>query len=115
MPLPRGTASILPDLPRTMLKETAAPKQKAMEVFSMSTPSQVLEAAMALSLEQRAEVAHNLLLSLETADFDQDADQAWAAEVRRRLQAIREGRVVLHDWDDALARIRRSISTRDKQ
>ncbi len=75
----------------------------------MTTPSQILDAAMALDDGQRAEVAHQLLLSLEPADFDGDADSAWAAEIRRRLLAIREGRVILRDWDEALTDIRHSL------
>jgi hypothetical protein len=31
------------------------------------------------------------------------------AQIRRRLHAIREGRVVLRDWDEALAKIRQSL------
>ena len=80
----------------------------------MTTPSQVLDAAMALNPEQRADIAHQLLLSLELADFDEDADHAWAAEIRRRQQAIREGRVVLRDWDEALAGIRQALDSRTK-
>ena len=76
----------------------------------MTTASEVITAAMALEAEERAEVAHKLLLSLEPDDFDQDADQAWTAEIRQRLMAIREGQVSLRDWDDALADIRRSIT-----
>jgi putative addiction module component len=76
----------------------------------MTTPSQIVDAAMSLEPSQRAEVAHELLLSLEPDDFDKDADSAWAVEIRRRLQAIRQGRIVLRDWDDALADIRQSLS-----
>ena len=50
----------------------------------------------------------------ELADFDEDAVQAWAAEIRRRQQAIREGRVVLRDWDEALAGIRQALDSRTK-
>ena len=80
----------------------------------MTTPFQVLDAALALDPDQRAAIAHTLLLSLEPAHFDEDADQAWAAESRRRLQAIREGRIVLRDWDDALAGIRQALDSRAK-
>jgi hypothetical protein len=80
----------------------------------MTTPSQILDAALALDTAQRAEVAHQLLLSLELADFDEDADQAWAAELRQRLQAIREGRVPLRDWDEALADIRQATVAKDQ-
>ena len=67
---------------------------------------------MELNPDQRADIAHKLLLSLEPADFDEHADQAWAAEIRQRLQAIREGRVVLRDWDEALNGIRQAIDGR---
>lgn len=80
----------------------------------MATADQVLNAALSLSLDERAEVAHKLLLSLEPADFDADADQAWAEEIKRRLHAIRDGSTTLRAWDDALSDIRQSIHSRDK-
>jgi putative addiction module component (TIGR02574 family) len=79
----------------------------------MATASEVLTAARSLSAQQRAEVAHALLLSLEPDDGDADADAAWAAEIRRRLQAIREGTVALRDWDEALEEIRQSIRSQE--
>jgi putative addiction module component (TIGR02574 family) len=78
----------------------------------MATPSQVLDAAMELNPQERAEVVHKLLLSLEPPGADEDAEQEWVAEVRRRLQAIRDGRTVLRDWDEALLEIRRSVASR---
>ena len=75
----------------------------------MTTTSDVLTAAMNLPAAERAEVAHKLLLSLESGELDPDADQAWAVEVRRRLRAIREGRADLRDWNDALQDIRQAL------
>jgi hypothetical protein len=80
----------------------------------MTTPSQIVNAAMALDGSQRAEVAHQLLLSLEPNDFDADADSAWAEEIQRRRQAIREGRAILRDWNEALADIRQSLAPKNK-
>ena len=80
----------------------------------MTTPSQIVDAAMALDANQRAEVAHQLLLSLEPDDFDADANSAWVGEIRRRLKAIREGRAMLRDWDEALADIRQSLVSKNK-
>jgi len=74
----------------------------------MTTPSDVLNAALGLQSNERAEVAHQLLLSLEPAGFDEDVEQAWADEIRQRLRAIREGSVTLRPWDDALADLRQS-------
>jgi hypothetical protein len=76
----------------------------------MTTAPEFLNAAMRLGIEERAEIAHQLLLSLEPDVVDDDAGQAWAEEIRRRLIAIREGRVLLRDWDDALSDIRQSIT-----
>lgn len=81
----------------------------------MVTASDILVAATSLPLEQRAELAHALLLSLEPddgdANADADADEAWAVEIRRRLRAIREGTAALRDWDEALADIQRSFGS----
>jgi hypothetical protein len=78
----------------------------------MSTISEVLSAAMCLNPEQRSEVVHQLLLTLEPGETDQDIDRVWVEEVQRRRQAIREGRSTLRDWDDALAAIRQTISNK---
>jgi putative addiction module component (TIGR02574 family) len=66
---------------------------------------------MALNPGERAEVAHKLLLSLEPPATDAGVDEAWATEIRARLQAVRSGSVPLRDWDDALASIRRAITS----
>jgi len=75
----------------------------------MTSSAEILSAAMGLQPTERAEMAHQLLLSLESPQLDENADQAWAMEIRRRLEAIRSGRVVLRDWDDVLADVRQSI------
>lgn len=76
----------------------------------MAGVTDILQKALRLDASERAAVAHELLLSLEPESSDDDADRAWAAEIKRRVQAIRDGRVVLRDWDDALADARRSIA-----
>jgi hypothetical protein len=74
----------------------------------MTSAPEVLHAAMSLGAEERAQIAHQLLLSLEPDAVDNDVEQTWAEEIRDRLLAIREGRVALRDWDDALSDIRQS-------
>ena len=78
----------------------------------MATASEVLNAAMSLESNERAEIAHKLLLSLESDAFDENVDQAWAEEIQRRLTAIREGRVELRDWDEALSEMRQAIDSK---
>jgi putative addiction module component (TIGR02574 family) len=74
----------------------------------MANASEILHAARTLSHEERAALAHELLITLEP-ESDVDVEQAWADEIRRRLRAIREGRVVPRDWDEALTDIRKSL------
>lgn len=83
-------------------------------VRSMAIPAQVLQDALSLSAEDRAEVARTLLMSLEPVAHDEEPDQEFAAEIRHRLQAIREGRVSLRDWDDALLDMRTAIQSSDR-
>jgi putative addiction module component (TIGR02574 family) len=75
----------------------------------VSTASEVLNAAMSMNLQDRCDVVHQILLSLEPNEVDTDVDQAWAEEIRRRQQAIRDGRSKLRDWDEALSAIRQAI------
>jgi putative addiction module component (TIGR02574 family) len=53
---------------------------------------EILQKALALSDNERAEVAGNLIASLDT-DLDPDADALWQAEVARRWDEVRSGRV----------------------
>jgi hypothetical protein len=76
----------------------------------MST-ADILHAALSLSPEQRGEIAHQLILSLDREPSDDDVDRAWASEINRRRQAIREGRTTLRDWDEALTAMRQSIAS----
>jgi len=62
---------------------------------------------MSLDAKQRADVACQILLSLEPAD--ENVEQSWADEIRRRRDAIRDGHTTLHDWDDALRAIRQAV------
>jgi putative addiction module component (TIGR02574 family) len=75
----------------------------------MSMTSDILSAALGLSPAERAEIAHELLLSLGPEATDETVDPAWEEEIRNRLESIRQGTVKLRSWDEALADIRRSI------
>ena len=62
-------------------------------------PQELLSAALTLSEMERANLAGSLLRSLDPIP-DPTADQAWAAEIERRMQAIDRGEVKLTPWDD---------------
>jgi putative addiction module component (TIGR02574 family) len=76
----------------------------------MSTVPDVFNAALSLAPQERSELAHQLLLSLDPANDEENVEQAWADEIRRRLQAIRSGQATLCDWDETLTVIRQEIS-----
>ena len=68
--------------------------------------AEVLEAALALPEEQRAEVAEKLLASLD-GEFDADAESEWTAEIERRLARIESGQAKSVSMDESLARLHR--------
>ena len=82
----------------------------------MPTASQILNDALELPSAERAEVAHQLLLSLEPDDYEDaaDVDRSWAIEIKRRLEAIRSGNAQLTDWDTALRRLKKSLTDATK-
>ena len=68
------------------------------------TAQQLLEYAMKLSDEERAALAGLLIDSLDS-EVDPDAEQAWSAEIKRRIDAIDRGETQLLSWSEARARI----------
>ncbi len=73
----------------------------------MSTPMNDLEIqAMKLPIEERVRLADRLLSSVYG---DREVDEAWAAEVERRLAAIDAGGPLIAA-EAALERARRSIA-----
>lgn len=73
----------------------------------MTQKSQVLlEEALKLTAYERAEVAEQLIASLDEVP-DTDVEQAWQEEVQRRLQQVERGEVELIDSDTAMAELRK--------
>ncbi len=59
----------------------------------------LLQKALALPERERAELAGNLLSSLDTT-VDQDVDAAWQQEVARRLDEVQSGKVETIPWEE---------------
>jgi putative addiction module component (TIGR02574 family) len=73
----------------------------------MSRQLEIIEAqALQLSAEERARLADRLIASLFE---DTEVEEAWAAEVERRIEEIESGRVQLVPAADAIARARAAI------
>jgi putative addiction module component (TIGR02574 family) len=60
---------------------------------------ELLQRALALPEDERAELAGNLLSSLE-ATIDQDVDAAWQQEIVRREHEIQSGKVKTVTWEE---------------
>jgi putative addiction module component (TIGR02574 family) len=60
---------------------------------------QLLQKALALPENERAELAGNLIASLDPT-VDQNADAAWQQEVVRRLHEVQSGKVETTPWEE---------------
>src|SRR5512138_3939831 len=67
-------------------------------------PARVLDSALALPARDRARLAHELLVSLDTGS-DADAADAWVAELENRAREVRSGAVATEDWETVRARL----------
>ena len=70
-----------------------------------SEASELLQKALALPDSERAELAGNLIASLDTI-VDQDADTAWQEEVVRRWQEVNSGKVKTVPWNQVQRKAR---------
>jgi len=61
--------------------------------------SELLKKALALPDHERAELAGNLIDSLDTT-VDEDAEAAWQEEIARRLNEVETGKVKTVSWDE---------------
>ena len=73
------------------------------------TLKKVRSEALGLSEAERAELAHNLVASLD-GPADPDADTAWDAEILRRLAEIDTGTATLIDREEFRRRMRARLS-----
>jgi len=75
----------------------------------MTKPAEaVLAEALRLDVDARAELAAEILASLD-GPADPDAEAAWAAEIERRVSAIESGTALLEPWDEVKRRIEKEI------
>jgi putative addiction module component (TIGR02574 family) len=67
---------------------------------------ELLREALALPVEERADIAAELLASLdEPAEDPAEVEAAWAAEIERRARRALSGASTGEPWDDARRRI----------
>ena len=80
----------------------------------MSTANDLLSQALGLPLEDRALIARDLLISLESG-FDDDAEAAWVGEIEARSKAVAKGEFTATDWRESAKRIRQELAKRRSQ
>ena len=73
---------------------------------------EVLREALTLSVEERADVAAELLASLDEAPPDDPAEveAAWAREIERRARRVMSGESAGEPWEDVRARVVRRLA-----
>ena len=64
----------------------------------------IFREALALPPEGRAALVDSLLESLDR-EVDEDAQEAWLAEIQKRLKKIDDGSVELIPWEEAEHRL----------
>lgn len=69
------------------------------------SPKQVIAAALELSPEDRAEVAGELIRTLDPVP-DAAVEEAWDAQVRRRIEKLNAGTARTLSLEDARHRVR---------
>jgi putative addiction module component (TIGR02574 family) len=75
-------------------------------IYSMTREaSELLQKALSLPDAERAELAGNLIASLDPT-IDPDTDAAWQEEIARRQQDIRSGKVKTVPWDEVQRKAR---------
>ena len=72
---------------------------------------EILEAALKLDPKARAEVAQEIIESLENSNYG-ELSPAWEEELDRRVQEIEEGRVQLIPGEQVFAEIEASLRVR---
>jgi putative addiction module component (TIGR02574 family) len=72
---------------------------------------QILLEALKLPLGERADVAAELLASLDETE-DEGAEEAWALEIERRARRVLAGESTGTDWAEVRARLASSLPKR---
>lgn len=78
-----------------------------MDTMTKATES-VLADALRLDVKARAEIAAELLASLD-GPSDPDAEVAWEEEIRRRVDSLEAGTEKLESWESVKRRIATDI------
>lgn len=71
--------------------------------------SDVLEKALTLSTHERGLLIDRLIESLDEGPAEPGVEEAWAEEIKRRLDDVRSGRVEMIPGEEVLRRLGRRL------
>lgn len=76
------------------------------------TRNAVLEEALKLSIKERAEVAVELLASLDDQEWEdpEEVERAWGAEIERRARRVLSGESAGTPWEDVKRRLENRLA-----
>jgi putative addiction module component (TIGR02574 family) len=78
-------------------------------MMSMSPRLQrVLDEALHLTEQERADLAASLIGSLDQR-YDEDSQQVWDAEVRKRVEELDSGKIQAVPWSEVRRRLMRRL------
>ncbi|WP_426754775.1 addiction module protein [Myxococcus sp. Y35] len=83
-----------------------------MNFCTLAAKEDFLSDVLLLPAEERAEVAHKLLLSLEHGAEDPEAQSEWSAELERRAREVLNGSVKTVPWEQVEERISNRLGQR---
>jgi putative addiction module component (TIGR02574 family) len=67
---------------------------------------EVLDKALALSVKQRGLLIDRLVESLDDGPAEEGVEEAWADEIKRRVDDVRLGRVKLIPGEEVIGRLK---------
>ena len=80
----------------------------------MSAVDHVRDQALSLDDSERAMLARDLLVSLESTSPDEGAQSDWAVEIQARSDAVARGEFSASDWKESVERVRKHLARRRK-
>ena len=78
-----------------------------------TTANAILNTALALSRNERAWLASELIASLDESK-DSDVEAAWAAEIDRRIAEVESGEIETSSWEESVTRTKTVLASRDQ-
>jgi putative addiction module component (TIGR02574 family) len=73
------------------------------------TTQEIVEHIRALPPEERADLVDQLIVECSSVTFDPSVSDEWTAEIRRRVDAIRSGKVTCRPVDEVCNEIEQTL------